>query len=177
MRAYVNRWTAQAVEAQFTYLGPTSQQAPLGSGEMRRQFGFKLRAEDACNLVYAIWRFEPESKLVVSVKTNPGEHTSAECGNRGYRNIKPQRALPVPSLHSGDAHTLRAQMNESELEVFVDGARVWESNLGPVVLSLQGPVGVRSDNVRLEMGLRARDNGGVHPNYVVGCKSGAGDSD
>ena len=62
-------------------------------------------------------RPEPESKLVVSVKTNPGEHTSAECGNRGYRNIKPRRALPVPNLHSGEAHTLRAEMNESELEV------------------------------------------------------------
>ena len=176
-RAYVNRWTAQSIEAQFKYLGPSSHEAPLGSGEMRRQFGFKLRAQDACNLVYAIWRFEPESKLVVSIKTNPGEHTSAECGNRGYRNIKPRQASPVPGLRSGEAHTLRAEMNESELAVFVDDARVWDANLGPAVLSLRGPVGIRSDNVRLEIGLRVRDNGGIHPDYVMGCKSGAGDSD
>ena len=49
-----------------------------------------------------MWRIEPESKLVVSVKSNPGQHTSAECGNRGYRNIKPRRSTPVPVLHSGD---------------------------------------------------------------------------
>ena len=71
---------------------------PLASGEMRRQFGLKLRAEDACNLVYAMWRIEPESKLVVSVKSNPGQHTSAQCGNRGYQNIKPLHSSPLPSL-------------------------------------------------------------------------------
>ena len=120
MRAYVNRPTAQAIEARFTYLGPTSVQAPLGSGEVRQQFGLKLHAQDACNLVYAMWRFEPESKLVVSVKSNPGEHTSAECGNRGYRNIKAEKASPVPLVHPGETHTLRAEMNAAELAVFVD---------------------------------------------------------
>ena len=34
----------------------------------------KLRAEDACNLVYVMWRIEPQSRLVVSVKRNPGQH-------------------------------------------------------------------------------------------------------
>src|SRR5205807_9405321 len=87
MRAYVNRRTSQAVKAHFTYLGGTDNEAKLGSGELRRQFGFKLRAQDPCNLVYAMWRIEPESQLVVSVKTNPGRHTSAECTNHGYKNI------------------------------------------------------------------------------------------
>jgi len=76
MRAYVTRRTAEVIEVRFTYLGATDKEARLGSGEMRRQFGLKLRAQDACNLVYAMWRIEPESKLVVSVKTNPGQHTS-----------------------------------------------------------------------------------------------------
>jgi hypothetical protein len=110
MRAYVNGLTAQVVEADFTYLGATGNEARLGSGELRRQFGLKLRAQDACNLVYAMWRIEPESKLVVSVKSNPGQHTSAECGNRGYRNIKPGRGRVVPALRPGSAHTLRAEM-------------------------------------------------------------------
>ena len=39
MRAYVNRWTSQAIEADFTYFGTTGNEARLGSGEMRRQFG------------------------------------------------------------------------------------------------------------------------------------------
>jgi len=69
MRAYVNTWVSQDVEAHFTYLGATDQESRLGSGQTRRQFGLKLRAQDPCNLLYAMWRIEPESKLVVSVKT------------------------------------------------------------------------------------------------------------
>jgi hypothetical protein len=88
MRAYVNTWTSQAIEAHFTYLGSTAQESRLGSGQTRRQFGLKLRAQDPCNLVYAMWRIELESKLVVSVKRNPTQHTSAECKNSGYQNIQ-----------------------------------------------------------------------------------------
>jgi hypothetical protein len=108
MRAYVNTRTTQSIEVRFKYLGATAHEARLGSGDMRRQFGLKLRAQDACNLVYAMWRIEPESKLVVSIKANPGQHTSAECGNRGYHNIKPAHSSPVPLLRPGDTHTLRA---------------------------------------------------------------------
>ena len=153
MRAYVNSLTPQIVEAQFIYLGSTGNEAPLGSGELRRQFGLKLRAADACNLVYAMWRIEPESKLVVSVKSNPGQHTSAECGNRGYRNIKARRSSPIPSLRSGDAHSLRAEMNGSELKVFADNVLVWEGSVGEEATTFTGPVGIRSDNARLQLQL------------------------
>ncbi len=111
MRAYVNAYTQPEAQARFTYLGATPNEPPLASGEMRRQFGLKLRAQDACNLVYAMWRIEPESKLVVSVKTNPGEHTSAQCGNRGYQNIKPRRSAPVPVAAPGK-HPYVARSNE-----------------------------------------------------------------
>lgn len=177
MRAYLDAWTAPALEARFTYLGPTAAQAPLGSGEIRQQFGLKLLAQDGCNLVYAIWRFEPESKLVVCVKSNPNEHASADCGNRGYRNIKPQKASPVPPLHPGASHTVRAELNAAEMTVFVDDKLAWEGNVGPVALSFKGPVGIRSDNARLELEIRARKSDGVHPDYVVRCKSDAGESD
>src|SRR5271165_1012028 len=53
MRAYFNRPTSRQAEAQFAYLGPTASQIPLGSDQLRRQFGLKLRAQDACNAVYA----------------------------------------------------------------------------------------------------------------------------
>ena len=131
MRAYLNALTSQSVEADFTYLGSTGNEARLGSGELRRQFGLKLRAQDACNLVYAMWRIEPESKLVVSVKSNPGQHSSAGCGNRGYRNVKPARSKPVPVLHPGSAHSLRAEMNGAEMKVFADNVLVWEGSVGP----------------------------------------------
>ena len=109
MRAYLNAYTQPVAEAQFTYFGPTPNEAPLASGEMRRQFGLKLRAQDACNLVYAMWRIEPESKLVVSVKSNPGEHTSAQCGNRGYQNIKPRRSFASSRLWVPEARIFFAR--------------------------------------------------------------------
>jgi hypothetical protein len=154
MRAYVNAYTQPVAEVRFTYLGSTGNEAPLASGEMRRQFGLKLRAQDACNLVYAMWRIEPESKLVVSVKSNPGEHTSTQCGNRGYQNIKPRRSVPVPTLRSGDTHVLRAQMNGAEMQVFADNSLVWEGSVGQDALAFDGPVGIRSDNARLQIDLR-----------------------
>ncbi len=64
-----------------------SRMAPLRSGEIRQQFGLKLRAADGCNLVYAMWRFAPKPSLTVSVKSNLGLHTSKACGNVGYRNV------------------------------------------------------------------------------------------
>lgn len=173
MRAYVNTWTAADAEAHFTYLGPTAQESRLGSGQVRRQFGLKLRAQDPCNLVYAMWRIEPESKLVVSVKRNPGQHTSAECGNRGYQNIKPQRFAAVPLLRAGDSHTLRAEMRGENLHVFADDSVVWEGNVGPDAAGLEGPVGMRSDNARLELDFKVGEYVGVHPNYQIACKSGA----
>jgi hypothetical protein len=172
MRAYLNVRTPQSLEAHFKYLGPTGHEARLGSGEMRRQFGLKLRAQDACNLVYVMWRIEPESKLVVSVKTNPRQHSSAECGNRGYRNIKPLRAVPVSALRPGDSHSLRAEMSAAHMRVFVDNRLVWEGSVGPDVLAFDGPVGIRSDNARLEIELRTGPPLKVQPAPASGCRSG-----
>jgi len=175
MRAYVTEWTAQSAELRFTYLGGTSKESALGSGTIRRQFGFKLRAQDPCNLVYAIWRIDPESKVVVSVKSNPGAHTSAECGNRGYENIKPRKASAVPRLLPGQSHTLRAEMRDAELRVFADNHEVWEGDVGSDAAKLDGPVGIRSDNARLEFEFLAREWKGPHPDYVKACKTGSAD--
>jgi len=177
MRAYLNAPTAQTIEAHFTYLGSTGNEARLGSGELRRQFGLKLRAQDACNLVYAMWRIEPQSKLVVSVKTNPGQHTSAECGNRGYRNVKPGRSKPVPVLREGDTHDLRAEMNRDALKVFADDVLVWEGSVGPEALAFDGPVGIRSDNARLQFELRAPRSANGHRGQAPACRTGPDESE
>lgn len=175
MRAYLAEGTPPSAEMRFTYLGPTSKDSALGSGAMRRQLGLKLRAQDACNLVYVIWRIEPESKLVVSVKQNAGEHTSAECGNRGYRNIKPFKAAAAPRLESGQSHTLRAEMNRDELRVFADGRQVWEGSVGPDAARLVGPVGIRSDNAQVEFTLKVPTPDHTNASGSA-CKAGA-DSD
>ena len=155
MRAYVNARPVQSIDARFAYLGATSHDVPLGSGTMRRQFGLKLRAQDACNLVYAMWRIEPESKLVVSVKENPGQHLSAECGNRGYVNIKPQRSAPAPRLRPGEVHTLRAEMMPTTMNIYIDETLAWQGPLSPDVLKWDERVGIRSDNVRVQFDLTA----------------------
>lgn len=177
MRAYVNKWASDAIEAHFTYLGGTTEESRLGSGEIRRQFGLKLRAKNACNLIYAMWRIEPESKVVVSIKKNFGQTTSSECGNHGYQNIKPKHATPVPVLQPGATHALTAQLHGEALKVFIDGRPVWEGDLGPEASDLAGPVGIRSDNVRLAFDLAAGVPPGMHPDFRVACKSGPGVSD
>lgn len=153
MRAVLAAATPAIAELRFTYRGPVLDAEPLRSGQLRRQIGLKLRAQDACNVIYVMWRIEPESRLVVSIKRNPGLRTSRECGNEGYTNVTPRHATPVPALSPGAAHTLRAAMDADALRVFVDGALVWEGALGPDALSFDGPVGVRTDNGLFELDL------------------------
>lgn len=175
VRAYLSRATAPSAEIRFRYIGPTKEESKLGSGQVRTQFGLKLRAQDPCNLVYVMWRIAPESKLVVSVKRNPSEHTSAQCGNRGYTNIKPSKASPVPRLAPGQSHTLRAEMKEQELRVFVDNKEVWDGNIGSDAGRLEGPIGIRSDNAQFDFSYLARKPAGITPTYVMACKSGDSD--
>jgi len=177
MRAYVTQWTAQSIAIRFAYLGGTDQKSRLGSGETRLQFGLKLRAQDPCNLVYVMWRIEPQSKIVVSIKRNPDEHASAACGNHGYENIKPTKALSVPDLKPGDSHTLRADMKNQELHVYIDDREVWQGILGGDAAALAGPVGIRSDNVHLEFDLKTEDYHGIHPDYAIACKKETANSD
>lgn len=175
MRAYVTRATASSAEIRFRYAGPTKQESKLGSGQVRTQFGLKLQAQDPCNLVYVMWRIEPESKLVVSVKRNPSEHTSAQCGNRGYTNIKPSRFSQVARVEAGQSHTLRAELKEQGLRVLVDNKEVWDGNIGSDAARLQGPVGIRSDNAQLDFSYLARRPAGIIPTHVMACKSGDSD--
>ncbi|MCA1664388.1 MAG: serine/threonine protein kinase, partial [Myxococcales bacterium] len=88
LRAVVPASDGNRAELRFVYRGPTTQTALLGSGALRRQLGLKLRAQDGCNLVYVMWRIEPVPGVVVSVKRNSAARTHAECGNRGYRNLR-----------------------------------------------------------------------------------------
>jgi hypothetical protein len=155
MRAFALPSTTPAAELSFTYKGRTAKTAPLGSGQIRRQFGLKLRAQDSCNLVYAMWRIAPRSQLVVSIKRNPGKHTHAQCGTHGYRNVRPDRMVPVPALRAGSTHSLRADMQGRRLHLWIDGVETWVGNLGLQIQSFDGPIGVRSDNVRVDFAIDA----------------------
>ena len=155
MRTVAPSSSGDVGELRFHYRGPTEKVAPLASGQIRRQVGLKLRAADGCNLVYAMWRIEPKPGIEVQVKRNQGSRVHSECGTRGYRKISPRRKVPVPTLEPGSEHTLRAEITGQELSVWADGVIVWEGDLGPEVLALSGPVGMRSDNVALDIELLA----------------------
>jgi len=147
-RAVVRMPSGQTAEVRFRYLGPSAQSKPLASGEMRRQIGLKLRAQDTCNLLYVMWHIEPDSGIAVSVKRNPGKRTHAECGAHGYVNLKPRVGTPMPRVLPGGAHRLRAELQGTELSVFADGHLAWEGSVGGQVLEFDGPVGFRTDNAR-----------------------------
>jgi hypothetical protein len=149
-RAVVRVGTAQTAEIRFRYLGPSGSSKPLASGELRRQIGLKLRAEDACNLLYAMWHIEPDAKFGVSIKRNPGKHTSDACHADGYITIKPRQGVELPKIRPGEYHTLRAELKGAELTLFADERMVWEGAVGGKVAEFDGPVGFRTDNARFE---------------------------
>jgi hypothetical protein len=153
-------------ELRFTYLGPTAEMTRLGSGRVRKQIGLKMRAQDPCNLVYAMWRIDPGPELAVQIKRNTGQRTSAECKNHGYRTVLAQRSAPIGEVAEGSTHLLRAAIHDSELSVWADGVLVWHGSLGDDVLDLDGPVGLRSDNARFTF---AFDANGGSPSGAARC--------
>jgi hypothetical protein len=153
LRAVVPSSTSSVAELRFTYLGPTKAQPALASGERRRQVGLKLRALDGCNVAYVMWRLAPKPGLVVSVKSNPRQHTSDDCGNRGYTTVSPREKAPVPLIEPGDPHVLRAELEGLSLRVLVDGTLVWSGELPSKAVASEGPVGLRTDNGRFDLEL------------------------
>jgi hypothetical protein len=115
MRAVAPGGTGERAELRFRYLGPSAQVAPLASGELRRQVGLKLRAQDGCNLVYVMWRLDPTPFVEVSTKINPGGRDHDDCGARGYTKLKAVRSEAPPPLRIGASHTLAAEIIGDEL--------------------------------------------------------------
>jgi hypothetical protein len=140
----------QVAEIHFRYLGPTQTSKPLASGELRRQIGLKLRAEDTCNLIYAMWHIEPDATVAVSIKRNSGMHTYEQCRAGGYVNFKPERQIEPPPIRPGQTHTLRAELHGNGLTVTADDKVAWHGTFGNELPSLDGPTGFRTDNARFE---------------------------
>lgn len=143
--------TAPRAELRFHYFGGTEGSKPLASGEMRRQVGLKLLAQDQCNLLYVMWRIEPRSRIVVSVKRNPGMNTHAACDAHGYTNLQSATKATTPSVSAGESHTLRAELRGDALTVYADDRIAWNGSVANEIAGLSGPVGFRTDNAHVEM--------------------------
>jgi hypothetical protein len=165
--------TDATAEVRFTYRGPTTASAPLGSGRERRQIGLKLRAQNGCNVVYAMWRIEPASEIAVQVKRNPGQRTFADCGNRGYRTVHPAQSAPPPDVAPGSSHVLRASVHNGALRVWADGVVVWDGVVGDDALAFDGPVGLRTDNGRFAVSFIAGGDGATP--IARPCREAEGD--
>lgn len=153
VRAVLRHLTQQQVSLRFSFGGPTSQLAPLRSGAVRQQFGLKLQAANGCNVLYAIWRVSPESRMVVQLKRNPSRTKSSDCGNEGYQTIRPSSLAPVPVLTIGAQHLMAASLSNGTLVVTVDRTPVWQGEVDSDLLDFSGPVGIRTDNVKLDFNL------------------------
>lgn len=150
MRATLKFTTEQTATVKFTYLGPTKDATRPASAKVLSQFGFKLRAQNDCNAIYVMWRFAPDQKIAVSIQRNPGKRTHSECLDRGYiNNLKPRLSDAPPPVAPNQPHVLTVTLSDSDLSVNADNKLVWWGDLGPVALTLRGPVGLRSDNARL----------------------------
>lgn len=156
MRAVLGVPSKSEAEIRFRYLGETGERSLLRSGAERTQLGLKLRAQDDCNVAYVMWRIHPVSQLVVSIKSNPGQHTHSECQNFGYSNMKAVQERPASKLEEGSEHSLRAVLTGTSMLVYIDGNAVWEGNVPDDALRFDGPVGMRSDNARFDFRFYAR---------------------
>lgn len=153
-RAVIAGDRSHSAELVFRYEGPSVFATPLASGELRRQIGLKLRAQDTCNVVYVMWHLEPTPKIAVSVKHNPGASTHRECGDRGYDNVRPETSTRPPPIERGARHVLRAELEGGDLRVTADAVVVWTGRLPAAAATFDGPAGLRTDNGAFEVELR-----------------------
>ena len=167
MRGVIAGDSSRRAELAFSYAGPSSTEAPLADGELRRQIGLKLRAQDACNLVYVMWHVAPVPEVVVQVKRNVGQSTHEQCADRGYVTVRATSGAQPDPIVDGQPHTMRAELAGQELTVFADGVIAWKGTLPDETSTFDGPAGIRSDNGHFNFELRVPG----------GAKSGAVCSD
>jgi hypothetical protein len=141
--------SGDSASLKFTYRGPSKKSRALASGQMRRQLGLKLRAQDGCNLVYVMWRIEPKPGIEVSIKRNPGKSTHKECGANGYTKVA---FVDAPLIEADTEHTLDAALTGADLSVTIDGKEIWTGAVEGAA-DLTGPAGLRTDNISADVEL------------------------
>lgn len=170
-RAVEKASSASAAQLQFRYRGSSKKlTAPSSKGTIKRQIGLKMRAKDTCNLLYVMWEIErmqvrpdgardhrsSREKIVVLVKSNPGESTHKSCGTDGYQTIatvyQNDKSRGFASARDKKGHRLRAEITPRgpsgyELSVYADGKEVWNGKIAHRLLrDIDGPAGLRTDN-------------------------------
>lgn len=159
-RGFLAGSTGDSAVLEFTYGGRANTVAAMASGDTRAQLGLELRAQDSCNVIYVMWRIDPVSEITVQVKRNDlREHR--DCGNAGYTRVRPTFRAHPPALGVADwptkpiEHVLQAAIVDDVIEVFADKRLVWRGALPAAARDFHGPAGFRTDNVQIDLALRA----------------------
>jgi len=158
VRATLGGEARSGLEMSFRFRGDSAETAPLASGELRRQLGIKLRAQNTCNVVYVMWHIAPSSGIHVSVKSNPGQSEHTQCVDNGYIQLSPSSSREVAPIERDQPRTLEARIDGTTLRVSVDGSVVWDGSLPAEAFEFDGPVGLRSDNGDFDVQLRVQES-------------------
>lgn len=177
VRAVAPGTSGDAAAIALVLRGTTEHTKALANGDARRQVGLKLRAQDGCNLVYVMWRLDPKPKLEVSVKRNPGKTTHEQCGADGYTKVKAAKTSPLPALDDGAKHELHAEIDGAKLTAWVDGHVVWRGALPASAAGLEGPAGIRSDNLAYDLVSFTASPAAASGSAQVPAKCRAGETD
>ena len=136
----------------FCYRGPSEKTAPLDSGAVIQQIGLKMRAMNTCNLMYIMWRIKPTEEIYIAIKRNRRKSTYKACRADGYIVLGrvPLKPLGITAA-TQKTHRLGASVMETAGryagEVTIDGRRIWSGSIdAKLISSINGPVGIRSDN-------------------------------
>ena len=102
------------------------------------------------------------------------DHSIAASGGMALSAV----ARSQPCVTEGAIeHTLRAEMNGAQMRVFADNELVWDGSVAPDAVGFDGPVGIRSDNVSLEIELLAGPAGKAAAQQARTCRAGAGEAE
>ena len=130
----------------FEYLGDTATLVALADGTYRRQVCAQVLFQDPCNVLYACWRNTGLAQVLM--KSNPTQHTSAECHDGGYTIVG---QFTGPALTSSDkvVHYLHLTLDSAHttLTTQTDTTAPAQYSLPASAAALTSPVfGLRSDN-------------------------------
>jgi hypothetical protein len=141
---------------QFRYQGPSDISIPSGSGLIFEQIGIQLRAQNTCNVLSIMWRIEPAERVVIKLKSNPGQSRHEECENSGYRTLATIPLGPLQITAKDRAlHQLQAEVTLTEnccsCAAAADDRSVWSGELDfQLISAIDGPAGFRTDNGQFE---------------------------
>ena len=149
-RIDLESFTGESLIMQGVYDGPSNPTIANADGSVVRQFGLKMRNANACNIAYVMRVVSPSSRIIVSLKNNPGMTTSEQCGANGYTSVA---NVAVAQIQPGQEYKLAAKFatGTNTLMVYYNDEPIWVGNIGA---SWTGVGGIRTDNVKTHFKVR-----------------------